>query len=229
MCTIRCCLYYCSPDHAAMLKIISFLICFNCVFAYFTLSGKCPDKVTLQEDFRLADFYGKWYQSYHYSSDGQQQNNCSTLELLTRPSGIYLNQSRVDRGLFHRFSIGKLDINPRVENAARLDLIFAFKNAPRRLKTRRYPFHILATNYNYYATVYTCEYSPLIDKHFIYVWILSRNPILNDVSKELAIKPLNQIGVDSSKLVKDDQSKCVPKYYEDVPTEPMTFRFPVPI
>lgn len=38
-----------------MLKIISFIICFNCAFAYFTLSGKCPDKVALQEDFRLAD------------------------------------------------------------------------------------------------------------------------------------------------------------------------------
>ncbi|XP_023938804.2 insecticyanin-A [Bicyclus anynana] len=215
--------------HVAMLKILFFIICFNSVFAYFTLPGSCPDEVALQEDFRLADFFGKWYEAYHYSSDGQNQNNCSSLELLTRPTGIYLNQSRVDRGLFHRFSVGKLDINPRVEDAARMDIVFAFKNAPRRLKTRRYPFHVLATNYNYYATIYTCQYSPLIDKHFIYVWILSRNPTLNDVSKELATKPLQKIGVNPTDLVKDDRSKCSPKYYEDVPTEPMTFRFPVPI
>lgn len=63
----------------------------------------------------------------------------------------------------------------------------------------------------------------------VYIWILSRNPLLNDVSKALAMKPLEQIGVTESMLVKDDRSKCVPKYFEDVPVEPTTFRFPVPI
>ncbi|XP_045453208.1 insecticyanin-A-like [Melitaea cinxia] len=212
-----------------MLRLI-FLFYFLCpVLGYFTLPGRCPDNVALQEDFRLADFFGKWYQAYHYSSDGQQLNNCTTIELMNRPSGIYLNQSRIDLGLFHRFSVGKLDIPSKTEDASKLDLIFAFKNAPRRLKTRKYPFRILATNNNYYATVYTCQYSQLIDKHFIYVWILSRNPTLNAVSKELAIKPLQQIGVDAALLVKDDRNTCTPKYYEDVPVEPKTFRFPVPI
>nr|XP_026494383.1 insecticyanin-A-like [Vanessa tameamea] len=212
-----------------MFKIILLVFSFNPVFGYFTIPGRCPDNVDLQEHFRLADFYGKWYQAYHYSSDGQQLNNCSTIELMTRPSGIYVNQSRVDLGLFHRFSIGKLDIPSKIEDASKLDLIFVFKNAPRRLKTRKYPFRIMATNYNYYATVYTCQYSQLIDKHAIYVWILSRNPTLNAVSKELAIKPLQQIGVDTATLVKDDRSQCTPKYYEDVHVEPTTFRFPVPI
>ncbi|XP_061384423.1 insecticyanin-A-like [Danaus plexippus] len=213
----------------AMFKLIPFFLCVNSVFGYFTLTGKCPDSVKLQENFKLADFYGKWYQAYHYSSDDQHNNNCSTLELLTRPSGIYLNQSRVDLGLFHRYSVGKVEIPQREEDASSLYLVFAFKNAPRRLKIRRYPFHVLATNYNYYATIYSCEYSPLIDKHFIYVWILSRHPILNDVSKQLASKPLELIGLDSTKLWKDDMSKCTPKYYEDFPAEPTTFRFPVPI
>ncbi|XP_075982762.1 insecticyanin-A-like [Anticarsia gemmatalis] len=211
-----------------MLKLISVLILFvSSVFGYFTLPGKCPENVQLQSEFRLADFFNKWHQVYHYSSDEQQLNNCSVLELSTRPDGIYLNQSRVDRGLFHRYSIGKLEIPTTIEDAARLDVTFHFKDQPRRLVNRRYPFRVLATNYNYYATVYTCEYSPLIDKHFIYVWILSRNPILNDVSKELAIKPLPRIGVDSKRLVKDDLSKCTPKYYEDRKAEPMTFRYPV--
>ncbi|CAH2094773.1 unnamed protein product [Euphydryas editha] len=212
-----------------MLRIILLFFFLSPVFSYFTLPGKCPDNVELQEDFRLADFYGKWYQAYHYSSDGQQLNNCTTIELMNRPSGIYLNQSRIDLGLFHRFSVGKLDIPSKIEDASKLDLIFAFKDAPRRLKTRKYPFRIMITNYNYFATVYTCQYSKLIDKHFIYVWILSRHPTLNAVSKELAIKPLQQIGVDAALLVKDDRNTCAPKYYEDVPVEPKTFRFPVPI
>ncbi|XP_072929712.1 insecticyanin-A-like [Epargyreus clarus] len=212
-----------------MYKLLIFAFCFNCVYGYFTLRGRCPEKVDLQENFRLADFYGKWYQSYHYSSDGQQMNNCSVSELMTRPSGIYLNQSRVDRGLFHRFSISKLDIPADIEKGSQLRVIFNNKNAPRRLQTRKYPFHVLATNYNYYATVYTCNYSPLIDKHFIYVWILSRNPVLNEVSKTLATKPLQQIGVDPAHLVKDDWSRCTPKYYTEEWVEPTTFRFPVPI
>ncbi|CAH0728583.1 unnamed protein product, partial [Brenthis ino] len=212
-----------------MLKLIFLVICFNSVFAYFTISGRCPDNVGVKENFRLADFYGKWYQAFYYSSDGQRQNNCSTIDLITRPSGIYLNQTRVDRGLFHRFSVGKIDIPSNIEDASKLDIIFAFKNAPRRLKTRKYPFRVLATNYNYYATVYTCQYSQLINKHYIYVWILSRYPTLNAVSKELALKPLQQIGVDPTNLVQEDRSKCNPKYYEDVPMEPTTFRFPVPI
>ncbi|KAH9643034.1 hypothetical protein HF086_013595 [Spodoptera exigua] len=98
---------------------------------------------------------------------------------------------------------------------------------PVQVMHRKYPFYVLATNYNYYATVYTCEYSPLIDKHFIYVWILSRNELLNDVSKELAVRSLSRIGVDANKLVKDDWSKCSPKYYKDRQAEPMTFRYPV--
>ncbi|GBP17940.1 hypothetical protein EVAR_7933_1 [Eumeta japonica] len=139
-------------------------------------------------------FYGKWYQTYHYSSDNRNLNNCSTLNLITRPDGIYLNQSRVDRGLFHRFSLGKLIIPPAVEDAADLKIKFKFENAPRRL----------------------------------YVWVLSRNEILNDVSKELALRALRQLGVDDAALRKDETA-CVPKYYEDGVVEPTTFRFPVPI
>lgn len=185
--------------------------------------------MNVQSEFRLADFYGKWYQVYHYSSDKQNNNNCSTLELMTRPSGIYLNQSRVDRGLFHRYSLGELDIPSDIEDAARLDVTFTFHEEPRRVKTRKYPFRVLATNYNYYATVYTCSYSPLIDKHFIYVWLLSRKQSLNPVSMELAMKPLSQIGVDQDKLSRDEFSNCDPKYYEDWSSNPMTFRYPVPI
>ncbi|CAB3249411.1 unnamed protein product [Arctia plantaginis] len=212
-----------------MLKSI-FSVLFLCVcstFGYFTLPGKCPENVQLQTEFRLADFFNKWYQVYHYSSDGQQLNNCSVLELSTSSVGIYLNQSRVDRGLFHRYSIGRLEIPTSIEDAANLDVTFYFKDQPRRLENRRYPFRVLRTDYNNYASVYTCEYSPAIDKHFIYVWILSRRPVFNVVSKELAIKPLSQIGVDPKKLVKDDLSKCTPKYYEDRKAEPMTFRYPV--
>ncbi|PZC77809.1 hypothetical protein B5X24_HaOG202920 [Helicoverpa armigera] len=211
-----------------MLKLFILLFVSVCgVYGYFTLPGKCPENVQLQEEFRPADFFNKWYQAYHYSSDGQNQNNCSVIELQTRPTGIYLNQSRVDRGLFHRYSIAKVGIPPSIEDGARLDVTFSFDDAPRRLMNRRYPFHVLATNYNYYATVYTCNYSPLIDKHFIYVWILSRNEVLNDVSKELAIRSLSRIGVDPKKLVKDDWSRCSPKYYEDRQAEPLTFRTPV--
>ncbi|VVC88562.1 unnamed protein product, partial [Leptidea sinapis] len=139
-------------------------------------------------------FYNKWYQVYHFSSDGQSLNNCSTIELMTRPSGIYLNQSRIDLGLFHRYSVGKIEIPIKEEDAAKMDLIFAFKNAPRRF--------------------YTCQYSPLIDKHYIYVWILSRHQILNDVSKELAVKSLHQLGLTGDMLVKDSRS-CNAKYYDD--------------
>ncbi|XP_028031443.1 insecticyanin-A-like [Bombyx mandarina] len=212
-----------------LIKHLIFAASFCVVHAYFTLPGKCPADVQLQQEFRLADFFGKWYQAYHYSSDEQQQNNCSVLELQTKPSGIYLNQSRIDRGLFHRYSIAKLEIPSNLEDAAKLNVKFFFENAPRRLRIRRYPFSVLATNYQYYATVYTCQYSPLTDKHFIYIWILSRNPILNDVSKELATKPLSQLGIDATKIKKDDLTRCTPKYYEDSQTEPMTFRYPVPV
>ncbi|CAH0594389.1 unnamed protein product [Chrysodeixis includens] len=213
-----------------MLKILIFFVFSVCsVFGYFTLSGECPKNVPVKEEFRLAEFYDKWYQTHYYSSDGQKQNNCSVIQLASKSTGIYLNQSRVDLGLFHRYSVGKLEIPPRIEDAAKLNVSFTFPDAPRRLTVRKYPFYVLATNYNYYATVYTCEYSPLIDKHYIYVWILSRHQILNDVSKELAIKPLAALGIDPKKLVKDDLSKCSPKYFEDMQAEPMTFRYPVPI
>ncbi|XP_026333324.1 insecticyanin-A-like [Hyposmocoma kahamanoa] len=212
-----------------MLHFVFLLFGICSVQGYFTLPGNCPENVTLQEDFRLALFYGKWYQVYHYSSNGLNKNNCSTVELITKPDGIYINQSRVDLGIFHRFSIGKIKIPTDIENAADLGVTFTFDDAPRRLKTRHYPFRVLATNNNFYATIYTCSYSPLVNKHFIYVWILSRNPVLNDVSKELAIKPLNEIGIDSSKLVKDEWTHCNPKYYDSTPVEPFTFRYPVPI
>lgn len=212
-----------------MLTIVILSLFLYSVSGYFTLPGKCPENVTLQKDFKLPDFYGKWHQAYHYSSDGLMKNNCSKLILDTKPSGAYWNQSRVDRGLFHRYSMAKLDIPIKIEDAANLNVTFTFHDAPRRLRVRSYPFRVLATNYNYYATVYTCQYSPLIDKHFIYVWILSRNLILNDVSLELAVKPLSEIGVDSKKLVKEDTSNCSPKYYDDVNTKPTTFRYPVPI
>ncbi|XP_013135822.1 PREDICTED: lopap-like [Papilio polytes] len=211
-------------------KAIVFLICFECVYSYFTLPGRCPENVELQDNFILEQFDKTWYQAYHYSSDGQLLSNCSTVELLYKPTGIYVNISRVDLGLFHRQSIGQLKlVTPKNGVSSNFELSFTFENAPRRLKVRRYPYQVLATNYKYYATVYTCQYSPLINKHFIYVWILSRNPTLNDVSKDLALKPLKQLGINQNDLVKETWSKCSPKYYESQITEPRTFRYSVPI
>ncbi|XP_014355830.2 lopap [Papilio machaon] len=211
-------------------NLIVFLIYIECACSYFTLPGKCPENVKLQDNFSLEEFDKTWYQAYHYSSDGQLLSNCSTVELLYKPSGIYVNISRVDRGLFHRQSIGQLKlVTPKNGASSDFEITYTFENAPRRLKVRRYPFQVLATNYKYYATLYTCQYSPLINKHFIYVWILSRNPTLNEVSKELAQKPLTQIGVNPNLLVKESWSKCSPKYYETQATEPRTFRFSVPI
>ncbi|RVE53894.1 hypothetical protein evm_001556 [Chilo suppressalis] len=217
-----------------MLKIIILLFCTCGVFGYFTLPGKCPENVPVLEDFHLAEFHGKWYQAYYYASDGQRKNNCSTLEMKLKHNrdnypGLFFNQSRIDLGLFHRYSIANVPPPKHGSTSASFQLVFTYENAPRRLKTRKYQFHILATNYNYYATAYTCQYSPLIDKHFIYVWILSRHPTLNEVSKELALRPLQHIGLEPAKLVQDDQSKCNPKYFEDVPVEPTTFKYPVPI
>ncbi|XP_028174118.1 insecticyanin-A-like [Ostrinia furnacalis] len=220
-----------------MIKLIVFLFSFCGVYGYFTLPGKCPTNVAAKDDFRLEDFYGKWYQAYFYSSDGQRKNNCSVIELGIEPfdsyksgaSPIHLNQSRVDRGLFHRYSIATVRPPASGSVSGSLELEYTFKNAPRRLMTRNYKLEILATNYNFYATAYTCQYSPLIDKHYIYVWILSRKTSLNDVSKELALKSLKNIGINEEKLVKDDQTKCSPKYYEDTPTEPTTFRYSIPI
>lgn len=86
----------------------------------------------------ILQFYGKWYQVYHYSSDSQHNNNCSTLELTTRPSGIYLNQSRVDRGLFSRYSMGELNIPINIEDAANMDVTYVFPDEPRRSKYERF-------------------------------------------------------------------------------------------
>ncbi|XP_068619251.1 insecticyanin-A-like [Battus philenor] len=216
------------------LKTIIVLICLKCVCAYFTLPGECPKDVTLKDDFNLAAFEGPWYQAYHYSSDGQTLSNCSMVEVLSNPRGIFVNYSRIDRGLFHRYSIGKLELNKVKYNRMNTDspllkVKFYFENAPRRLRERKYEFSVLATNYKHYATAYTCQYSPLINKHYIHVWILSRHSILNDVSKELALKPLSQIGVEPGNVIKDNWDKCEPKYYEDRETEPVTFRYAVPI
>ncbi|KAL0868955.1 hypothetical protein ABMA27_007283 [Loxostege sticticalis] len=219
-----------------MLKLYVLLFCFCNVYGYFTLPGKCPSNVVAKDDFRLEDFYGKWHQAYSYSSDGQRKNNCSVIELGIEPSNylkntdmVHFNQSRVDRGLFYRYSIASVAAPLPGKSSGSLELLFYFENAPRRLQKRKYQFDILATNYNYYATAYTCQYSPLIDKHYIYVWILSKTPSLNDVSKELALKPLQGLGIDESKLVKEDRTECSPKYYEDFLTEPTTFRYAVPI
>ncbi|CAG9789460.1 unnamed protein product [Diatraea saccharalis] len=217
-----------------MLKVILLVFCATGAFGYFTLPGKCPENVPVMEHFSIPDFHGKWYQAYYYASDGQKKNNCSTLEISFKSNSdnypvLSFNQSRIDRGLFHRYSIANVPPPAHGSQSGDLELVFNYQNAPRRLKTRKYQFRVLATNYNYYATAFTCQYSPLIDKHFIYVWILSRNPILNDVSKELAMRPLQQIGLLSEKLIRDDQSKCSPKYYDDFPTEPTTFKYPVPI
>lgn len=62
----------------------------------------------------------------------------------------------------------------------------------------------------------------------VYVWILSRNPVLNDVSKERAMTSLAPLGIKSSMLIRDD-GKCVPKYWENRKVEPVVFRTPVPI
>lgn len=61
----------------------------------------------------------------------------------------------------------------------------------------------------------------------VYVWILSKIPLLSDTYKDLAVRPLNQIGVASTRLLKDDWSDCEPRSYGNTPVEPVTFRFPV--
>lgn len=61
----------------------------------------------------------------------------------------------------------------------------------------------------------------------VYVWILSRIPIITFYNKELAVRPLSQIGVVVPKLAFDDWTKCEPRSYDTVAVEPVTFRLPV--
>lgn len=59
------------------------------------------------------------------------------------------------------------------------------------------------------------------------MWILSKIPLLGDIYKDLAVRPLNQIGVASTRLVQDDWSSCDALRFNSAPAEPVTFRFPV--
>jgi uncharacterized protein YxeA len=102
----------------------------------------------------LFQFYGKWYQAFYYSSDGQKTNNCSTVEVNIKPSNyltnlpmVFFNQSRVDRGLFHRFSWGQVSPPPVGSSGADMEVTFDYEDAPRRRK-----FLKIQNNTKYIAT-----------------------------------------------------------------------------
>lgn len=59
------------------------------------------------------------------------------------------------------------------------------------------------------------------------MWILSRLPLISTYNMDLAVRALSQIGVASTKLVKDDLSNCEPMGYDTVAVEPLTFRTPI--
>ncbi|XP_077300023.1 apolipoprotein D-like [Arctopsyche grandis] len=149
--------------------------------AQIIMSGTCQN-VSLQKDFDVPRYTGKWNELYRYEQIFQVDGDCVTANytLLSNGTVTVLNQMVVGPT---RFQIsGSVAVAPDANGEGKL--IVSFPTTDNSYSD----YWVLSTDYDNYSLVYSCKDLANNNKR-VSSWILSRTPMLSPQTV-LALTPI---------------------------------------
>lgn len=161
--------------------------------------GPCPAE-TLQTDFDLSQYLGKWREAARLESIPFETGDC-----------VYADYSLKEDGMVR---VENTEILPDGEINNAIGKAYQTKKNPAYLRVSFFwifygDYKVIETDYSDYSVVYSCSNWGLA--HYQYAWILTRNNNFKAGDSD-QIATLEKLGIDRSELIIHDLNEC--------PTEP---------
>ncbi|XP_044746728.1 apolipoprotein D-like [Coccinella septempunctata] len=180
-------------------------LCFFGAHSQVLNTGKCPKIESVQQDFDLNKYLGKWYEQEKYFTIFELDGRCisatysladdGTVKVLNQQIDKLTNKTRSIEGSAKPQGDGK---------EAKLSVNFGnFGNLPIHIDA---PYWILETDYVSYAVVWSCTDFGILSTKFAWILTRERNPPSEVLEKSHAV--FDKFNLNKKSLQKTDQENC---------------------
>ncbi|KAK9869280.1 hypothetical protein WA026_003032 [Henosepilachna vigintioctopunctata] len=163
--------------------------------------GTCP-QVSVQENFDLTKYMGKWYEAYKYFIIFELFGKCIEADYSVNDNGtVTVRNTEIIEFIERKTDIvGIARASGSVEKAKLIVKfsVFGFKVDA--------PYWVLETDYDSYAVILSCTDLLLINTRF--VWILTRERAPPDTVIQKAYDVLDKLKISKTFLMRTNQSNC---------------------
>ncbi|KAL3286332.1 hypothetical protein HHI36_000840 [Cryptolaemus montrouzieri] len=182
--------------------LLTFLFCVYGIYGQVPVVGKCPTISSVQQNFDLNRYLGKWYEAEKYFMIFEAGGKCNS-------ANYSLNENGTVKVLNEEIDIlGKQSSIVGVARPAgaadEAKFLVSFPSYP--VQTGEAPYWVLETDYDNYAVVWSCTELPIISTRFAWILTRERNPSTDVVQKAYAV--FDRLNLDKTQLQKTDQSNC---------------------
>ncbi|XP_077998660.1 apolipoprotein D-like [Glandiceps talaboti] len=162
--------------------------------------GKCK-KVTVQADFDLTSYLGRWYEIEKFPASFEDGQRCITATYSLKDNGRILVDNRGVRD--DTGEVDGMEGEAHVPNPDR---------HPAKLKVKFFwwqpggDYWVLSTDYDSYSVVYSC--SSYFFFKMEYAWILSRQRSISGETIHMLMDDMESMGINTSHFTITNQSGC---------------------
>ncbi|XP_055303086.1 uncharacterized protein LOC129568806 [Sitodiplosis mosellana] len=182
---------------------------FACVFlaaivtAQIPNFGRCPEYDAMR-DFDRENFLGKWYENERYFAVSELASRCVSVTYERRADGkIYVSNEMTNRFTnVQRIVSGVINQTTKSDEAS---FTVKYTGLPVNYDTT---LHVLETDYDSYAVVWSCNALAGPVGHTESVWILTRERVPDGPVLQAAYGVLNKFNIARTFFVKTDQTNC---------------------
>ncbi|XP_015785538.1 apolipoprotein D-like [Tetranychus urticae] len=153
--------------------------------------GKCPEPTRLPQPFELKQFLGTWYEIKSTKPVFEKDLRCvqanyqldsATGNVVVNNSGVYVSNNTI-------FTVG-------TAKTTKQDNVLSVKFLPYSPAAQ---YWVVDTDYKGYALVVSCN-NVFGLFNFRDVWVLSRNPTLEDATVKNLVAKLDSVGIKDTQL-----------------------------
>lgn len=186
------------------IKIVLIAICLAAICNCESSWGSCPNFKYELDSFNLREYLGKWYEIARHKSTPFQKGDCTTAEYSLKENGNVkvLNSEWINGE--KSFAEGEANTT---SDPFRLQVRFGDSFIAKLFKG---DYRVVDTDYKSYSLVYSC--TDFFFGKFYFVWILSREPTLPEVTYQRLLSQIETkfgISRDQLRVTKQSGDVCI--------------------
>ncbi|XP_044746729.1 apolipoprotein D-like [Coccinella septempunctata] len=177
-------------------------ICICEIWCQVPFFGKCPEIDSVQKNFDLNKYTGRWFEAEKYFANFELGKKCIFADYSLFENGTMKVLNQDININTHKKSSIEGNARPAGDDKEGKLLV----NFPRRGVRVDAPYWVLETDYDSYAVVWACSEYPMVSTK--YAWILTRKRDPSEETLKKAYQVFERLNLSKKDLFKTDQKDC---------------------